>query len=394
MRLTEKTIKALERPERGNRITYDDEVRGFGVRVTTGGHRAFILNYRTEGRERRLTIGSWPAWSATGARRRAKDLRVLIDRGEDPLGEKQERRSAPTVANITAEYLERHASKKKTGHTDRLYIERDVLPKWGSLKAKDIRRRDVIRLVETKAQTTPIAGNYLLSVIRTVFNWAVERELVETNPCWGVKPPAKKVSRDRVLSEDEIRIVWAKLDDARMGPESRLAVRFMLTTGQRSGEVCGLTWDELDEGREWWGIPKERSKNGLAHRVPLTVLSRELLKRGAKGSRYVFQSSRGPTALTVAGLSNAVRSNIGHFGVAPFTPHDLRRTVASHLASLGVGRFTLARILNHTDRAVTGIYDRYSYDKEKRKALQKWDRKLRQIINRETTNDKVVAINE
>ncbi|MDA1315120.1 MAG: tyrosine-type recombinase/integrase [Acidobacteria bacterium] len=391
MRLTEKTIKALEPPERGNRISYDDEVSGFGVRVTTGGHRAFILNYRTEGRERRLTIGSWPAWSATGARRRAKDLRVLIDQGEDPLAEKQERRAAPTVAHIAAEYLARHASRKKTGNADRLYLERDVLPGWGNLKAKDIRRRDVIRLVETKAHATPIAGNYLLSVIRTLFDWAVERELVEANPCWGVKPPAKKSSRDRVLSEDEIRTVWGKLDDAAMGPESRLAVRFMLATGQRSGEACGLTWDELDAAREWWTIPKERSKNGLAHRVPLTALARELLKQGAKGSRFVFQSSRGPKALTVGGLSNAVKWNLDHFDVVHFTPHDLRRSVASHLASLGVERLVIGKILNHTEKGVTSVYDRHGYDQEKRRALMKWDRRLREIVGG-TESAKVVAI--
>ena len=146
MRLTEKTIKELVPPAKGNRITYDDEVPGFGIRVTRLGARAFVLNYVVEGRERRLTIGAWPVWSATGARRRAKELRIRIDQGEDPLGESQGRRQEPTFAEVATEYLENHAAKKKSGHADKLYLDRDVLPSWGHLKAGDIRRRDVIRL--------------------------------------------------------------------------------------------------------------------------------------------------------------------------------------------------------------------------------------------------------
>ncbi len=216
MRLTEKVIKALEPPRSGNRITYDGDIPGFGLRVTKGGAKSFILNYRIDGRERRLTLGSWPAWNATGARRRAKELRTSIDRGDDPLDDKQQRRAAASFAAIANEYLDRHAAKKKSGHADRLYLERDVLPEWGNRKAREIQRRDVIRLVENKAQATPkgIAGNYLLSVIRGVFNWAIERDLVEANPCWRVKPPAQHHARDRVLSEVEIRLVWQNLTEA------------------------------------------------------------------------------------------------------------------------------------------------------------------------------------
>lgn len=395
MRLTEKVIKALEPPRRGNRITYDGDIPGFGLRVTKGGAKSFILNYRIDGRERRLTLGSWPAWNATGARRRAKELRTSIDRGDDPLDDKQQRRAAASFAAIAGEYLDRHAAKKKSGHTDRLYLERDVLPEWGNRKAREIQRRDVIRLVENKAQATPkgIAGNYLLSVIRGVFNWAIERDLVEANPCWRVKPPAQHHARDRVLSEVEIRLVWQKLNEAAMCSQARLAVRFLLATGQRSGEVLGLCLEELDESREWWTIPKERSKNGLAHRVPITLLARELLQQASPTSRYAFPSPHGgeARALTVSGLSNAVRNNLEHFDVEEFTPHDLRRTVASQMGSLGVDRLAIGKVLNHAEKGVTAVYDRHSYDEQKRAALTRWERKLRVILSGETA-EKVVSI--
>ena len=391
MRLTEKTIKELVPPAKGNRITYDDEVPGFGIRVTRLGARAFVLNYVVEGRERRLTIGAWPVWSATGARRRAKELRIRIDQGEDPLGESQGRRQEPTFAEVATEYLENHAAKKKSGHADKLYLDRDVLPSWGHLKAGDIRRRDVIRLVEAKAKATPIAGNRLLGIIRKLFGWAVERDLLATNPCLGVRAPARENRGDRVLSEDEIYRVWQALDSAAMAAECRLAVRLMLALGQRSGEVCGMLWGEVDIEGRMWSIPAERSKNGLAHRVPLTDTALELLRQAPRWGRFVCPSSRGPGAVTVAGVSNAVKANLSHFGVAKFWPHDLRRTVASQIAALGFGRVVVGKILNHVDRGVIAIYDRHGYDSEKRKALDGWDHRLRSIVSGEAPA-KVVAI--
>ena len=143
MRLNEATIKRIDPPQHGNKITYDEVVPGFGMRVTAKGARAFVFNYRTAGRERRLTIGSWPAWSATAARERARDLRRMVDRGTDPLGDRQQRRIAPTFGDVAHDYLERHAVHKKSGPVDAAVLKRDVLPIWGARQAEDIRRRDV-----------------------------------------------------------------------------------------------------------------------------------------------------------------------------------------------------------------------------------------------------------
>ena len=393
MRLNEATIKKVEPPPKGNRIYRDGDTKGLGLRVTAAGAKAFVLNYSIEGRERRLTIGPWPEWSATAARERAKELRRMIDQGIDPLAEKEQRRAAPTVEDIIKAYLTGHAAKKKSGHVDRQYLERDVLPAWGKCKAADIGRRDVIALVERKAQTAPIAGNMLLSIIKGVWNWAIGKDLLEQNPAYRVKPPAKKKPRDRWLNEHGIRIVWDKLHTAKTAPECRTALRLILITGQRPGEVLGAEWSEVDLDGAWWVIPAEKAKNGIQHGVPLTALAIEQLQSLSRAGRWVIPGwwRDGRAHLTVAGLSNAVAVNREHFGIPRWTPHDLRRTAATHMAKAGVERFIIARVLNHSDKTITAIYERHSYDSEKRKALNAWERRLRGILEGRPS-EKVISI--
>ena len=390
MRLNEQVIRALETPEKAHRIWYDNEIPGFGVRVTRAGTRAFILNYRVEGRERRMTIGTWPSWTATAARNRAKELRREIDQGIDPLGSKERQRSAKTFSELAKEYLEKYASKKKSGYRDAEYLRRDVLPRWGRRKAKDITRSSVMDLVEAKAETAPIAANRLLACVSKVFNWAIARGYLDTNPCVRVPAPGVEKKRDRVLSEDEILAFWTALDE---GGDSTANVksilRLILITAQRPGEVCEMEWADIDG--EWWTIPAEKAKNGLSHRVPLCAMAlQELETRRGSEDRWVFRSPVGDQPIRVGTESKAIRRH-QCFGLAHFTPHDLRRTAATGMGSLGVQRFVLARVLNHVESDVTSVYDRASYDGDKRKALAKWDRRLRSIISGEAPAT-VVAI--
>ena len=140
-----------------------------------------------------------------------------------------------------------------------------------------------------------------------------------------------------------------------------------------------MEWSELDLKRRWWELPREKTKNDRAHRVPLTALALEQLEKQPRGDRWVFPSVK-RQSLGVLALSAALRHNKQHFGLERFTPHDLRRTAASHLGAVGVDRFHISKVLNHAERDITGVYDRYSYDKQKRRALEKWERKLRSII--------------
>ena len=390
MKLNETAVRKLPPPATGYTIFRDDEMTGFAVRVTANGAKSFVLGYSVDGRERRMTIGKYPAWSATAARQRVRELRQLIDRGVDPLGDKLQRRQAPTFADIAKEYLERHAVNKKSGKEYAAALEREVLPEWGRRKAEDIKRRDVIALVEAKAKSAPIAANRLLALVRGMYNWAISRDLLEYNPCFQVKPPAKEQSRDRVLSADEIRVMWSALDDAPLTPTVVGILRFILVVGQRPGEVSTAEWTEVDG--DWWTIAGSKTKNQLAHRVPLSSLALEILSNQPQTSKYIFpcRYQRKNTHTSESSAANAVNRS-RYFGLPRWTPHDLRRTAATTMASLGVARFVIGRVLNHAEPGVTKIYDRHSYDPEKRAALEKWERRLRAIIS-EPAGGKVVSI--
>lgn len=385
-RLNERLIRDLVPPPKGNRLYYDDTIIGFALRVTAAGTRSFVLNYHTQdGKERRVTIGRWPVWTTTAARERAKKLKREVDVGGDPIGARESRKQLPTFEEVAEEYMERYASKKRTGDRDREYLKRDVLPRWGERKAEEITKREVIDLIEEKAVRAPVAANRLLSVLRKLFNWSIERDILKINPCNQVKPPTKERSRERVLTGSEIKRFWSGLDETDMGPELRTALRLTLATAQRPGEVISMAWADVDMALGWWIIPGERAKNGLAHRVPLNDTAIRLLQSlEGLSERWVFPSPRKDAPIVVNAVSHALGRNQEIIGIAKFTARDLRRTAASHMASEGVPRFTLARVLNHVEPGVTRVYDRYSYDKEKRQALEEWDRILTRILDSDT----------
>jgi integrase len=186
-----------------------------------------------------------------------------------------------------------------------------------------------------------------------------------------------------VLTEEELREFWTRLNDARMDEGTRLALKLQLATAQRSGEVISSAWDEFDLVNGWWTIPAEKSKNKLPHRVPLSPPALEVLEQARKvcgGSFYPFPSPRGDKPMAQIALGHALRKNLAVLGVGDFTPHDLRRTAASHMTGMGISRLVVSKILNHVERGVTAVYDRHSYDAEKRQALEAWGRKLQAII--------------
>lgn len=256
------------------------------MRVTAGNARAFILNYRSNGRERRFTIGPWPEWSALAARERAKELRRAIGKGEDPLAEREQLRTDPTFGEVVKEYLRIESSKQKRGKEYARMLEREALPRWRNLS----KRRDVIALVEKKAETAPISANRLLELIRRVYNFATRRDIVEANPCALVQKPGQEHAKDRVLSRDEIKTFWEALDGQWFTQHTAAALRLILLTAQRPGEAIAMRWEQLDLEGGWWTIPAEGVKNGLAHRVPLNHTAREILGALPRTSPWVFPS--------------------------------------------------------------------------------------------------------
>jgi len=231
---------------------------------------------------------------------------------------------------------------------------------------------------------SPIAANRTLAVTRRMFNFAVERDVISTTPCYGLKAPTKENKRDRMLSSDEMRSFWKGLDDASMSELSRLALKLQLVTAQRKGEIVSSEWEEFDLVDGWWTIPANKAKNGNAHRVPLSKLALKILqqiKAESGDSKWLFPSPNSDKHMTPEAIDHAIRKNEDAFkNIKHFTPHDLRCTAASHMTASGIARLVVSKLLNHVENSVTAIYDRHSYDKGKKQAMEMWGTELKKII--------------
>ena len=373
--------------------------------------------YRFAGKARRMTLGTYSAVSLASARVKHANAKELLAKGADPgalhVEKRQAERQAETVTDIAEEYLEKWARpRKRSAGEDERILRKDVLPVWGKRKAKDIRRRDVILLLDTIVERgAPIAANRTLGVIRRMFNFAISRDLLDTTPVAMVKPPAKENQRERVLSPEEMRVFWKGLDEGPISPGICLALKLQLVAAQRKGELIGAALSEFDlEEEKVWIIPPERAKNGKTHRVPLSPLAISLIEDAralADGSKWLFPSPKGdipvkPQAvnqalyracLPIAERPKAARlSNKPTIGLTGIVPHDLRRTAASGMAALGINRLVISKILNHVESSVTSIYDRHGYNAEKRHALESWASHLESILSGKPKTDNVVTL--
>ena len=413
-RFTDAQIKRLK-PTSKRAIIFEHGGRGFGLRIEPSGRKSFFLEYRfgeaEERRNRVLTIGKHPTVSLTEARSIASQSLSQIEQDIDPATQKLTKkiadRNALTVGDLVEEYIEKWAKVKKKEQSwkeDERLLNKDILPVIGRKKAKDIRRRDIVLLLDAIVERgATITANRVLAVTRKMFNFAVGRDIIDASPCVQIPAPSKENRRERYLSEDEIKVFWEKLDDAKMSQEIRLALKFLLVTGQRKNEVIGAEWSEFDLKNKWWTIPAEKSKNKLTHRVPLTSTAMEILNELKKITgqyQFVFASPVGHTKrnperkagmfpILGSAVDRALRNNQTNnlktkqkniFNLDHFTPHDLRRTTASMMTKSGVDRLVLKKILNHADREVTAIYDIYEDDKEKQVAMRTWDRELKNIL--------------
>lgn len=372
------------------------EGQGFCIRVYPSGEKAWYYIYTFDGRKRfmRLGDGGYPDVSLANAREKFDIAKVKVKNGVDPLAEqdsaKLERTRTPFVADFVDEYINRYAKEHNRGWKE---IERalkaEIVSRWGKRKITDIKRRDLVLILDEIADRgAPIMANRVLAYSRKMFSYAVKRDVLEANPFMGMDRPSKEAGRERVLSTAEIKNLWANLETAKMSDSIRRALKLILVTAQRPGEVIGVHRGEI-EGR-WWTIPAGRSKNKQAHRVFLTPLALELIG-GKEG--YIFESPANPgKAYEVRTMTHDIKANLPHtpeskvedkLKVAHFTPHDLRRTTATCMAEMGIPGDILDRVQNHITKQKQGvghIYNRYSYDKEKQQALESWERKLLSII--------------
>ena len=403
IKFTAAKIKFLEGTH-GKQVDYfDEKLAGFFVRISQDGKKSYGVMYRKSGRLRRMKLGTYPLLSLGKARNEASKVLRYADLGLDPAAEKQEIRKAETFEQVAREYLERHAKiKKKSWKHDERVIKKDLLPEFGSKKAKDISRRDVRLFLERKAQTAPIMANRTRALLKKIYNWAIMSEIVDTNPVYLLPAPAKEHRRERVLTKDEIINVWNAINaDVRDSDDSHRKMKTLsagimklrLLTAQRGAEVMSMEWSELELDSGWWTIPGEKTKNGLSHRVYLAPPSLAIIQDMKAAvddawSRYVFPSPKGDTHINnpqkaLQRIQKATNIN--------FVGHDFRRTAASMMTSMGIPRFTVKKILNHVEPEITAVYDRYSYDTEKREALETWAKRLIALVTETPAEQKSAA---
>jgi integrase len=256
-----------------------------------------------------------------------------------------------------------------------------ITARWRDRKISEIRRSDIIALLDDIFDRAPIVANRTLATLRKLFNWSLERDLIAANPCTGIKPPAKETSRDRVLSDDEIRRVWTATETVGwpFGP----IIQLLILTGQRRDEVGAMEWNELALEKALWTLPRGRVKNDSGHEVPLSPMAVAIIQKlhRISGSKFVF-TSNGKTP--VSGYPKAKNAVVEKSGVREWRIHDLRRTVASGLARIGIGLPVIERILNHVSGSfggIVGVYQRHDFAAEKRDALDAWSREVDRIVS-------------
>ena len=412
-KLTEGASRQAYRGELGQGKVWDTIIPGLYIEIgkRTASWRFYGRTKKKDDptglpRQFRETLGRCGVLSAEDARTEARRLEQLARDGRTPADERAERQAAEpepdpvksyAFEDLAEEFISRRLDGTPRGKERERFIRKELIPAWTGRDVRGIRRREIKLLVESKAEDAPVSANRLLGVIKTLFNHFLDDEIVENNPAARITPPGDEGSRDRVLDEREIKALWKALD-AIDRPYAD-AVRILLLTGQRRSEVSGMRWDQLDLDAGLWRMPANLShKNNRGNDVPLSDLALDVIKRQPTrdGVPYVFVSKGGP----IRGWSR-VKDRVveqldqKHLDGSSWNFHDLRRTVATHLAQLRVSQRVINQLLNHegdpkrdpapdeeppSAKAVSRIYNRYSYLREKAEAVTAWDTELRRII--------------
>jgi integrase len=391
--LTPRSISRLQ-PQPTAFYVSDAGLSGLQLRIAPDGSKSWSLRYRIGRQRRRLTLGTAAVLGLADARRLAKDELKKVAAGTDPAQEKQDTRAADTVESFAKIYVAQYAKKRLRRWKDiETAIQKDIVPAWKHTLMKDVTRRHVRELLDQVAERAPITANRLRALLSRMFNIAIKLDIVEYNPVAGTDKPTKERSRDRVLAPEEIRRLWHACDA--LAPEMAAFWRLRLLTVQRLSEVRSMTWSELDLTNGVWTIPAARAKNALSHRVPLSpsVITILTALRTAEDARLQAQKKPTPSpfVLRSARGKRQAREAAATFGLTDFGGHDLRRSAASYMASSGTPRLVISKILNHVEKGVTAVYDRHSYDGEKKIALDGWDRTLARLLEPQASQDNIVS---
>jgi integrase len=371
------TVKSIEnlKPTSRRREVPDGLLPGLYYIVQPSGKASWAVRYRTDGRARKLTLGPYPAIDLKVARELARAALAKVASGADPAGEKKAAKAAAhvpvndmveaVVTRFVSQYAKRNLKARTATDAERL-LQKEIVGPWRGRRLSQITKADIHSVLDSIVERgSPIQANRVLAALRTMCRWAVERGLLDANPCAGIRPPAAETARDRILSDDELKAVWQAAEA--LGQPYREFIQLLILSGQRLREVAELQWSELDLDTKLWTLPRERAKNNRQHEIPLSDSAVEILRGLPRiaGGDYVFTiSGRHP----IRGFS-IVKGRLDAILPADMQPiHDIRRTVASGLARLGVNLPVVEKLLNHVSGSFAGIvsvYQRHSFSAEK-----------------------------
>ncbi|GAA4647613.1 site-specific integrase [Pontixanthobacter gangjinensis] len=354
-KLSDQIARETQPPAAGNRIVYDSKLSGFGLRVTAKGVRSFVLNYRVKGRERRITIGQYPAWTVLAARKQAEQLRRSVDLGLDPLEERVAERSAPTVRDLFDRYAKEHLPTKapRSAADDRSMWIKDILPALAAKKVSDLCPQDCDELHRTISLDRPTRANRVIEVLRKALNLAIRWGWIERNVASGARRNPE-LKRTRYLSRKEV----AKLIEALESHQERTsadALLFMLLTGCRRSEALNARWDQFDLERRVWTKASSETKQRREHRVPYSETVAEILqrRRAETEGTYIYPGRLGAP---LADVRRTWKSVCEVAGLDHVRIHDLRHTFASIAASSGQSLYIVGQLLGHSSPQTTKRY--------------------------------------
>jgi integrase len=371
--LTDASVKRLKPPVAGQIDVFDQGYPGLALRVSYGGGKSWVYFYRLGGKLRRMTIGPYPALALKDARTSWRDAREEVQKGRDPAVARNRERPATNFEKVSEEWLRRDQAGNRSCDEVKRILDRDVIPVWGHRAVAELGRRDVLDLIDGIADRGAVTmARRVQAHLHRFFKWAVGRGILESNPAADLPKPGSEVRRDRVLSGDEIASVWRGCEQ--LAWPFGTAICSLLLTGARREEIGQLRWSELDGDSASINLRGARTKNAQPHTIPLSTVMSSLLNDVPRigVSDYVF-TTNGKTP--VSGWSRAKDRLDQMAMIDPWRLHDLRRTVATGMQKLGVGLQVIEAVLGHVSGSragVVGVYQRHSFDAEKRLALEAW----------------------
>jgi integrase len=377
---TDAAVKRLKPPKAGQVDLFDQGYPGLALRLSYGGHRSWVFFYRINGRLRRMTLGTYPALSLADAREEWRKARNAAQSGKEPVRPRAPGSGDASFEIAIADWLNRDQGHNRTKGAVKRLIEKDALPAWRHRQVADIGRGDVLDITDAVVDRgSPITARRLHAHLHRFFTWYTGRGKIPLNPMAHLPKPGAETRRDRVLSDQELVAVWKAAGE--MGWPFGDAIRLLILTGARREEIGGLKWSEIN-GTEIT-LDGARTKNGEPHMIPLSLAAVTVLQNVPRvaGSDYVF-STNGRTP--VSGWSR-IKSRIDQdAGLKDWRIHDLRRTVATGLQKLGVNLQTIEAVLGHVSGSrsgVVGVYQRHSFDAEKRAALEAWGAHVMALVD-------------